>query len=39
MKFSHDLNLLFWACVKYEYINKVQSMRITLQRKRKKTNW
>lgn len=38
-RFSHDLNILFWACVKYEYINKVHSMRITLQRERMKTYW
>lgn len=35
-RFSHDLNILFWACVKYEYINKVHSVRITLQRERMK---
>lgn len=38
-RFSHDLNILFWACVKYEYINKVHSVRITLQRERMKTYW
>ena len=38
-RFSHDLNILFWTCIKYEYVNKVQWIGIISQSEGMKTCW